>query len=123
MKRLQQIRRAFPRAVRLSELVEDVYQFVTGVVNVSSMLLTLYDRDTRKVYDVFAIDHGKRNDMLLQQPVVALPEERPVWWQVTQEQKSTLLLTLASQEHGNYGKYEELLKGIWGDQTKAETFL
>ncbi len=123
MKRLQQISTAFPRAVRLSELVEDVYQFVTNVVDVSSMLLTLYDRDTEKIYDVFAIDHGKRNDMLLKQPVVALPENRPLWWQVTQEEKSTLLLTLASQEHGNYGKYEELLKGVWGDQTKAETFL
>jgi signal transduction histidine kinase len=123
MKRLQQISTAFPRAVRLSELVEDVYQFVTNVVDVSSMLLTLYDRDTEKIYDVFAIDHGKRNDRLLKQPVVALPENRPLWWQVTQEEKSTLLLTLASQEHGNYGKYEELLKGVWGDQTKAETFL
>jgi GAF domain-containing protein len=123
MKRLQQISTAFPRAVRLSELVEDVYQFVTNVVDVSSMLLTLYDRDTEKIYDVFAIDHGKRNDMLLKQPVVALPENRPVWWQVTQEEKSTLLLTLASQEHGNYGKYEELLQGVWGDQTKAETIL
>jgi signal transduction histidine kinase len=123
MKRLQQISTAFPRAVRLSELVEDVYQFVTNVVDVSSMLLTLYDRDTEKIYDVFAIDHGKRNDMLLKQPVVALPENRPVWWQVTQEEKSTLLLTLASQEHGNYGKYEELLQGVWGNQTKAETIL
>ena len=123
MKHLQQISTAFPRAVRLSELVEDVYQFVTSVVDVSSMLLTLYDRDTKKIYDVFAINHGKRNDLLLQQPVVALPENRPVWWQVTQEEKSTLMLTLASQEHGNYGKYEELLKGTWGDQTKAETVL
>jgi signal transduction histidine kinase len=123
MKRLQQVSTAFPRAVRLSELVEDVFQFVTSVVDVSSMLLTLYDRDTEKIYDVFAIDHGKRNDMLLKQPVVALPGSRPVWWQVTQEEKRTLLLTHASQEHGNYGKYEELLQGIWGDQAKAETFL
>jgi K+-sensing histidine kinase KdpD len=123
MKRLQQISTAFPRAVRLSELVEDVYQFVTNVVAVSSMLLTLYDRDTKKIYDVFAINHGKRNDTLLEQPVVALPENRPIWWQITQEEKRTLLLTLASQEHGNYGKYEELMRGVWGDQTKAETFL
>src|SRR5215467_9578373 len=123
MKRLQQISTAFPRAVRLSELVEDVYQFVTNVVDVSSMLLTLYDRDTNKIYDVFAIDHGKRNDLLLEQPVVALREDRQVWWQVTQEEKRTLLLRLAEQEHGNYGRYEELLKGTWGDQSKAEVFL
>jgi signal transduction histidine kinase len=123
MKRLQQISTAFPTAVKLSNLVEDVYQFVTNVVDVSSMLLTFYDRDTKKIYDVFAIDNGKRNDMLLEQPVVDLPESRPVWWQVTQEEKRTLLLTLESQEHGNYAKYEELMKGTWGDQSRAETFL
>ena len=123
MKGLQQISTAFPTAVKLSNLVEDVYQFVTNVVNVSSMLLTFYDRDTKKIYDVFAIDNGKRNDILLEQPVVDTPESRPVWWQVTQEEKRTLLLTLDSQEPENYSKYEELLKGTWGDQSRAETFL
>jgi signal transduction histidine kinase len=123
MKGLQQISTAFPTAVKLSNLIEDVYQFVTNVVDVSSMLLTLYDRDTKKIYDVFAIDNGKRNDTLLEQPVVDIPESRPVWWQVTQEEKRTLLLTLESQEQGNYGKYEELLKGTWGDQSRVETFL
>jgi len=123
MKRLQQISAAFPTAVKLSDLVEDVYQFVTNVVDVSSMLLTLYDRDTKKIYDVFAVDHGKRCDLLLEHPVVDLPESRPIWWQVTQQEKHTLLLTLESQEHGKYGKYEELLKGAWGDQSTAETFL
>src|SRR5579859_1380572 len=123
MKRLQQISAAFPTAVKLSDLVEDVYQFVINVVDVSSMLLTLYDRDTEKIYDVFAIDHGKRNDLLLEQPVVALREDRQVWWQVTQEEKRTLLLRLGEQERGNYGRYEELLKGTWGDQGKAEAFL
>ncbi len=123
MKRLQHISAAFPTAVKLSNLVQDVYQFVTNVVDVSSMLLTLYDRDTEKIYDVFAIDHGKRNDLLLEQPVVALREDRRVWWQVTQEEKRTLLLRLGEQEHGNYGRYEELLKGTWGDQGKAEAFL
>lgn len=123
LKRLQQISAAFPTAVKLSSLIEDVYQFVTNVVDVSSMLLTLYDRDTKKIYDVFAIDNGKRTDKLLEQPVVDLPESRPVWWRVTQQEKNTLLLILANQEHGTYGKYEELLKGTWGDQTRAETFL
>ncbi len=123
MKRLQQISAAFPTAVKLSDLVEHVYQFVTNFFDVSSMLLTLYDRDTRKIYDVFAVDHGKRSDSLLEHPVIDLPESRPVWWQVTQQEKRTLRLTLESQEHGHYGMYEELLKGAWGDQSKAETFL
>ena len=123
MKGLQQISTAFPTAVKLSNLVEDVYHFVTNVVDVSSMLLTFYDRDTKKIYDVFAIDNGKRNNMLLEQPVVDTPESRPVWWQVTQQEKRTLLLTLDSQEPENYSKYEELLKGTWGDQSRAETFL
>jgi signal transduction histidine kinase len=123
MQRLQQISTAFPTAVKLSNLIEDVYQFVTNVVDVSSMLLTFYDRDTKKIYDVFAIDNGNRNDTLLEQPVVDTPESRPLWWQVTQEEKRTLLLTLESQEPGHYGKYEKLLKGTWGDQSRAETFL
>jgi signal transduction histidine kinase len=123
MQRLQQISTAFPTAVKLSNLVEDVYQFVTKVVNVPSMLLTLYDRDTQKIYDVFAMNNGNRNDLLLEQPVVDTRESRPIWWQVTQEEKRTLLLTLENQKSGNYGKYEELLKGTWGDQSKAEIFL
>jgi signal transduction histidine kinase len=123
MKGFQQISTAFPTAVKLSNLVEDVYQFVTNVVDVSSMLLTFYDRDTKKIYDVFAIDNGKRNDFLLEQPVVDSPESRQMWWQVTQEEKRTLLLTLDSQEPEKYSKYEELLKGTWGDQSRAETFL
>jgi signal transduction histidine kinase len=123
MQGLQQISTAFPTAVKLSNLVEDVYQFVIRVVDVSSMLLTFYDRDTEKIYDVFAIDNGNRNDILLEQPVVCTHESRQVWWQVTQEEKHTLLLTLENQESGTYGKYEELMKGTWGDQSKAETFL
>src|SRR5574340_589113 len=67
MQGLQQISTAFPAALKLSKLVEDVYQFVTNVVDVSSMLLTFYDRDTKNIYDVFAIDSGKRYDLLLEQ--------------------------------------------------------
>jgi signal transduction histidine kinase len=123
MQGLQQISTAFPAAVQLSKLVEDVYQFVRNVVDVSSMLLTFFDRDTKKIYDVFAIDNGNRNDLLLEQPVIDTPDSRPVWWKVTQEEKRTLLLTLDGQEPENYSKYEELLKGTWGDQSRAETFL
>src|SRR5260370_59538 len=83
-----------------------------------------YETHQKKPHsDVFAIENGGRNELLLDKPIVALPEDRPVWWRVTQEEKRTLLLTLAKQEHGNYGSYEELLKGAWGDQSKAETFL
>ena len=123
MQGLQQISTAFPAAVKLSKLVEDVYQFVRNVVDVSSMLLTFYDRDTRKIYDVFAIDNGRRNDLLVEHPVVDTPDSRSIWWQITQEEKRTLLLTLDNQEPENYSKYEELLKGTWGDQSRAETFL
>jgi signal transduction histidine kinase len=123
MKGLQQISTAFPTAVKLSSLVEDVYQFVTNIVDVSSMLLTFYDRDTKKIYDIFAMSNGKRNDILLEQPIVDTPESRPVWWHVTQKEKRTLLLTLDNQEPENYSKYKELLEGAWGDQSRAETFL
>lgn len=123
MKRLQQISTAFPSAVKLSKLVEDVYQFVTGIVNISSMLLTFYDRDTNKLYDVFAIDNGRRLDELHERPVITDPQERPTWWLVTQVEKRTLLFSPTRQEPEDYGKYEELLKGTWGDQSKAGTFL
>ncbi len=123
MQRLQQISITFPRAVNLSDLVEDVYQFVTSVVDVSSMLLTLYDRDTHGIYDILAVDRGTRIEGILDQPVVARAVDRPVWWHVTQEEKKTLLQSLADTDQGNYGEYEELLKGVWGDQSKAETFL
>jgi K+-sensing histidine kinase KdpD len=123
MQRLQQISMAFPTAVNLSELVEDVYHFVTSVVDVSSMLLTLYDRDTRGIYDILAVDRGTRIENILDQPAVSYAKDRPVWWQVTQEEKKTLQQSLVDVETGNYGQYEELLKGAWGDQSKAETFL
>lgn len=122
MKRLQQISTAFPSDVILSKLVENVYQFVRAVVPVTSVLLTFYDRDTTKIYDVFAIDHGKRIEGLYERPLIALPTERPVWWKVTQEQQSTVLLSPA-QEPKHVREYEELLKGVWGDQTGEESFL
>ncbi|MGH2493145.1 MAG: ATP-binding protein [Ktedonobacteraceae bacterium] len=122
MKRLQQISTAFPSDVILSKLVENVYQFVRAVVPVTSVLLTFYDRDTKKIYDVFAIDHGKRIEGLYEHPVIALPTERPLWWKVTQEHQNTVLLSPA-QEPKHVREYEELLKGAWGDQTGEESFL
>src|SRR5216110_1792965 len=52
---LQNISTAFPSSVKLCNLVEHVYQFVLRVVDVSSMLLTLHDRDLKRLYDVFAL--------------------------------------------------------------------
>src|SRR5713226_563392 len=123
MKRLQQISTAFPSDVILSKLVENVHQFVKAVVHVNSMLLTFYDRDTTKIYDVFAIDHGNRIEGLYERPVIALPKDRPVWWKVTQEQQRTVLLSLTQDEPELVREHEELLKGAWGDQTNEESFL
>ncbi len=123
MQKLQHISIAFPTAVNLTDLVEEVYRFVTGIVDVSSILLTLYDRDTRGIYDILAVDKGKRIEGILDSPLMAHAADRPVWWHITQEEKKTLQQSLADTEHGSYGEYEELLKGAWGDQTKAESFL
>ncbi|GAC1565783.1 MAG: hypothetical protein NVS3B14_04680 [Ktedonobacteraceae bacterium] len=123
MKRLQQISTAFPSDVILSKLVDHVYQFVMMVVPITSMLLTLYDRDTKKIYDVFAIDHGNRIEGLHERPVIALPEARPLWWQVTQEQQRVVLLSPAQDEPELVRQHEELLKGAWGDQSGEERFL
>ncbi len=146
MERLQQISTAFPTTVKLSKLVEDIYSFVNAVVDISSMLLTFYDRDTNKIYDVFAMNNGQRVEGLTIHPVIANPDDRPVWWRVTQQEKHTLSFSPASFEtpaiensHDedsiaeedsqteddllSASLYEELLQGTWGDQRKAESFL
>ncbi|HZO73298.1 MAG TPA: ATP-binding protein [Ktedonobacteraceae bacterium] len=119
---LQEISTAFPTSVKLSNLVENIYQFAAQVVDVSSVLLTLYDRDTERIYDVFAIWHGARIEGLTEQPVVALKEDRPLWWQVTQKEKHTLHFSPA-QDPQQANLYYELLNGVWGDQRQAESFL
>lgn len=123
MKRLKQISATFPTTVKLSNLVEDIYRFISSTVDASSVLLTFYDRDTNKIYDVFAVDKGRRIEGLHEQPVIVDPNDRPRWWHATQKDKRTLLLVRERQENGEYGANEELLKGTWGDQTGAETFL
>jgi signal transduction histidine kinase len=120
LKQLQNISTAFPSTVKLAKLVEDVYQFTTKVVDVSSMLITLYDRDTKKIYDVFAINNGKSVEGLAEQPLVIDPLVRPTWWKVAHEEKETLLLDLTHYERG---EFDELLTGSWGDQHKAGSFL
>ena len=119
---LQNISTVFPSSVKLSSLVDHVYQFVLRVVDVSSMLLTLYDRDLKRLYDVFALRNGQKIEDLVEQPVVRLPDERPVWWHVTQEERHTLQFS-PQQEPQKALLYEELLTGIWGDQRHTGSFL
>jgi signal transduction histidine kinase len=121
MKRLQQISTAFPTNVRLANLVDDVYRFTSSVVDVSCMLLTLYDRDTDRIYDIFAVCDGKRMEGLPAQSVA--PEERPLWWRIVQQEQRRLSLNIEDPEHENFAGYEELLTGVWGDQRKARSFL
>jgi len=118
IRQLQQISTAFPTRVKLASLVEDVYRFTTRMVDVSSMLLTLYDRDTERIYDVFAISDGKRVEGLPAQSVTK--EDRPQWWQIAQVEKRRVPLDLGDQEPD---QYQELLTGVWGDQRKAKSFL
>jgi signal transduction histidine kinase len=115
---LQQLSAIFPSTVNLAYLLEQVYHFTSRIVDVSAMLVTLYDRDTQMIYDVYAVRDGK--------PVEGLPTEsaeprtRQQWWRVAQEEKRTLLLSPAHlKEH----EYDELLRGVWGDQRLAESFL
>jgi len=124
IKHLQQVGTTFPNSLQLSDLVEELYRFVLNTVDVSSVLLTLYDRDTKKLYDVFAVNRGRRIEGLTDRPQVVNPEERQRWWQITQKEKRTLYLSLDKQERPEeVHLYEELLTGTWGDQTNAQTFL
>ena len=119
---LQGISSVFPTSVKLSELVDGIYQFALRVVDVSSALLTLYDRDKDRLYDVFALEDGRRVDGLDEKPNVFLPKERPVFWQVTQLEKKTLLFS-PQHEPELAQEYQELLCGAWGDQRDAQSFL
>lgn len=118
---LQEISTAFPTSVKLSQLIEKVYEFAPRVVDVASMLFTLYDRDTDRLYDIFAVREGIRVEDLDEQPVVFQKEERPQWWQVTQQDRRTLLFSPAQDNKAE--EYQELLSGTWGDQRQAESFL
>jgi len=120
LKQLQEISTAFPTTVLLARLVQDVYQFAAKVVDVSSMLITFYDRDTKLIYDVFAIQNGNPVEGLTEHPKVISPQERPVWSRITQEEKKTLLLEPVHEERGDY---DEILNGTWGDQSKTGSFL
>lgn len=122
LQRLQAISMAFPTTVLLKDLVESVYDFAIRTVDVSSMLLTLYDRDTHGVYDVFALNNGQRVEGLIEQPVIDTEEHRPVWWRVTQKEKQRIHFSPIN-DAGDRVEYYELLHGVWGEQDMASTFL
>ncbi len=86
------------------------------------MLLTVYDRDLNRLYDVFAIRDGQCIDGLTEQPLVRLKEERPVWWRVVQHETGALSFSPA-QDHQRAQEYQELLTGVCGNQSQAESFL
>jgi signal transduction histidine kinase len=119
---LQNISTAFPSSVQLSELVERIRQFVMRVVDVSSMLLTFYDRDLDRLYDVLAINNGQQIEGLAERPMVHLKSDRPVWCRITQKEQLSLLFSPA-QEHEKRVEYQELLMGLWGNQIDTESFL
>ncbi len=123
LQHLQEISTAFPSSVTLSDLVKNIYRSVSQIVDVSSMLLTLYDRDYKdKIYDVFAMYNGMHVEGLTEQPHIRSKDERPVWWQVAQKEKRLLHFSPA-QEPRKANDYAELLTGTWGDQRHAESFL
>jgi K+-sensing histidine kinase KdpD len=122
LQQLQQISTAFPNSVKLADLVESIHHFTTHLVDAPSMMLTLYDRDLDRLYDVFAIRNGEQITGLADQPLVRLKEERPVWWRVTQQDRHTLAFS-PTQDSQKAQEYQELLVGAWGDQRGAKSFL
>lgn len=124
IERLKQISGAFPSQVALGSLVDGVYRFVQDVVpDHTSILLTFFDRDLNKLFDVFAVDHKKRIPRLEEQPRIFEPDERELWRKITQEEQSSLLLTTAQMEAEQFAAYDELLHGTWGDQRSAQSLL
>jgi signal transduction histidine kinase len=122
LQHLQEVSMVFPNSVKLVDLVDNMYHFICRIVDVSALLLTLYDRDTHRIYDVFALSEGMRMDDTSEQMVGYLETERPVWWRVTQKDKQSLHFSPVQEPH-KLSFYHELLTGAWGDQREAESFL
>jgi len=122
LKRIQELSAVFPSNVEPSKLVSALYEYASRIVNISSLLFTLYDRDTNKIYEVLAIKDGKRIDGLADESSISQKAERPVWWDVAFEKGQTLLFS-PSNNAEEAQTYEELLTGLWGDQHKAKSFI
>ena len=99
-----------------------LYEYASRIVNISSLLFTLYDRDTNKIYEVLAIKNGERVDGLADESSISQQSERPVWWNVAFEQGQTLLFS-PSDDGEEAQRYDELLTGLWGDQHNAKSFI
>lgn len=126
LQRLQETSTAFPSGVQLSDLVQHVYDFTSSVVDVSAMLLTLYDRDTERIYDIFAVNNGVQAQDLIAHPRTMRKEERPTWWQITQKMSQKEIRNLQfspAQDVQHSREFQELLSGVWGNQQQAESFL
>ncbi len=122
LKHIQELSTVFPSNVKPSSLVSSLYTYASRVVDISSLLFTLYDRDTDKIYDVLAIKDGVYIDGLADESSIKEPNERPIWWHVTLEKRQPLLFSPANDSQ-NAEFFAELLTGLWGDQHNAESFV
>ena len=64
LKRIKELSAFFPSNVEPSKLANALYTYASQIVNISSLLFTLYDRDTDKIYEVMAIRNGEQIDGL-----------------------------------------------------------
>lgn len=119
LQRLQAISGAFPATAQLTDLMAHTAHFAASVVDFSSMLVTLYDRESKRIYDAYAIRSGQHVADVPSPQYSAEPERRPVWWKIAQEKRP--LSFAPTQKHPE--EYDELLGGVWGDQHNAESFL
>lgn len=122
LKRIQELSAVFPSNVEPSRLADSFYTYASRIVNISSLLFTLYDRDTNKIYEVMAIKNGEYIDGLADEGNIFLPEQRPVWWKTAFQQGHTLLFSPSSDSEEAL-KYDELLDGLWGEQHNAKSFI
>ena len=122
LQRIQEISNVFPTNVKLSELIHNMHEFASQVVHVSSILITFYDRDTDKIYDVYAHRYDDSRENMIEQPMIATRHQRPIWWQVAQKEKRRLVFS-PEMESDNAEIYAELLQGSWGNQRDAQWFL
>ncbi|GAC1634056.1 MAG: hypothetical protein NVS4B11_35770 [Ktedonobacteraceae bacterium] len=122
LKRIQALSAAFPSTVKPSKLVSTLYEYASQIVNISSLLFTLYDRDTDRIYDVLAMKHDVEIDGLADEVSIYRPAERPVWWDVAFKKGQTLLFSPANDAE-QAAVYVELLAGLWGDQHNAKSFI
>jgi len=122
LKRIQGLSAVFPSTVEPSKLASTLYEYASQIVNISSLLFTLYDRDTDKIYDVLAVRNGEQIDGLANEASIFQPAERPVWWNVAFKQGQTLLFS-PTNDAEQAETYDELLTGLWGDQHSAKSFI